>query len=248
MSRTWRCARGASPIAKACRSRETASSSSRACSRSSASSWRGPARRASRAALERAVRWGTADKPLYRAHLALARLAAVADEVDLPLTEVLRAEQDAMPLGRFLTVEEIAGMMTPAPWLQLYLLKDRSLSWDMLDRAWASGVRVLEFSVDTAVAGRRTRDLRHGLTIPPSLGAKALAGIAARPRYWTSMLQAPALEFANLRSSEGQSIREINSQFETALTWADLSDLRGRWPGQLVVKGDRKSTRLNSSH
>ena len=28
------------------------------------------------AALERAVRWGTRDKPLYKAHLALVRLAA----------------------------------------------------------------------------------------------------------------------------------------------------------------------------
>ena len=37
-------------------------------------------------ALERATRWGTHDKPLYRAHLALARLAAGAVVPDLQLT------------------------------------------------------------------------------------------------------------------------------------------------------------------
>lgn len=134
-------------------------------------------------------------------------------------------------------VEAIAASMDAAPWLQLYLLRDRALSWDLLDRAWASGVRVLEFSVDTAVSGRRTRDLRHGLTIPPSLGLREIASIATRPRYWLGMLSSPAMEFANLRNAEGSSIREIGALFETALTWADLEVLRGRWPGQLLVKG-----------
>ncbi len=134
-------------------------------------------------------------------------------------------------------VEDVAAVMSVKPWLQLYLLRDRTLTWDLLDRAWDSGVRVLEFSVDTAVSGKRTRDLRHGLTIPPSLGVREIAEIATRPRYWTNMLASPAMEFANLRNSEGASIREITSQFESALTWADLETLRGRWKGHILVKG-----------
>lgn len=139
-------------------------------------------------------------------------------------------------------VEAVAQTMNPPPWLQLYLLRDRALSWALLDRAWDSGVRVLELSVDTAVSGRRSRDLAHGFTIPPHLGLRDLAAIAARPRYWTNMLAAPALEFANLHTSEGQSIGEITSQFESDLTWSDLDELRQRWRGTLLIKGP-----LNSS-
>lgn len=140
------------------------------------------------------------------------------------------------------SIEDVARGMDVPPWLQLYLLRDRARSWELLDRAWASGVRVLEFSVDTAVSGRRTRDLRHGLTIPPSLGLRAIADIATRPRYWLQMLSSPALEFANLRNAEGGSIREIGALFETALTWSDVEDLRSRWRGQLLLKGPLSPT------
>jgi tetratricopeptide (TPR) repeat protein len=48
-------------------------------------------------ALERAVRWGTADKPLYRAHLALVRLAA-GDR--LPTLQRTIDELSAVPCGQ----------------------------------------------------------------------------------------------------------------------------------------------------
>ena len=137
------------------------------------------------------------------------------------------------------SIEEVARHTSAKPWLQLYLLKERSLSWDLLDRAQQRGITVLEFSTDTAVSGRRTRDIRHGLTIPPSIGVADLADIGRRPRYWTSMVRAPALEFANVRagSGSGQSIRDIGSQFDAALTWKDLAEVRERWSGTLLIKG-----------
>ncbi len=54
------------------------------------------------AALERAVRWGTRDKPLYRAHLALVRLAAGQRVDDLQATiEDLAAAPCGQGYGRF---------------------------------------------------------------------------------------------------------------------------------------------------
>lgn len=50
-------------------------------------------------ALERAVRWGTRDKPLYRAQLALAQLAAGDVPSQLELTE-LRDALEVVPCGR----------------------------------------------------------------------------------------------------------------------------------------------------
>jgi L-lactate dehydrogenase (cytochrome) len=135
-------------------------------------------------------------------------------------------------------VEKVASVLAPPPWLQLYLLKDRELSWALLQRAWDSGVRVLEFSTDTAVSGRRNRDIGHGLTIPPRVGLVEVADIARRPRYWTGMLGSPGLEFANIRGREsGQSIREITAQFDSGLTWQSLGEVRERWPGKILLKG-----------
>jgi hypothetical protein len=52
--------------------------------------------------LERAVRWGTHDRPLYRAHLALVRLAAGERVADLQTTiDALAAAPAAQGYGRF---------------------------------------------------------------------------------------------------------------------------------------------------
>jgi tetratricopeptide (TPR) repeat protein len=54
------------------------------------------------AALERAVRWGTRDKPLYRAHLALVRIAAGEPVGDLqPIIDDLAAAPCGQGYGRF---------------------------------------------------------------------------------------------------------------------------------------------------
>jgi tetratricopeptide (TPR) repeat protein len=54
------------------------------------------------AALERATRWGTQDKPLYRAHLALARLATGERIADLqPTIDALAAAPTAQGYGQF---------------------------------------------------------------------------------------------------------------------------------------------------
>jgi tetratricopeptide (TPR) repeat protein len=54
------------------------------------------------AALERAARWGTQDKPLYRAHLALARLATGERVTDLqPTIDALAAAPTARGYGQF---------------------------------------------------------------------------------------------------------------------------------------------------
>ncbi len=137
------------------------------------------------------------------------------------------------------TLEDVAAVAQADTWLQIYLLRERRYTWNMLDRAAASGIDVIEFSVDTAVSGRRVRDLRNGLTIPPSISASTLIDIGMHPRYWTSMMRAPVLAFANLADLDvpGNTISDITAQFDDALTWSDLEAVRARWPGRLVVKG-----------
>ena len=141
------------------------------------------------------------------------------------------------------SVEDVAAAMTQVSassqlWMQLYLFRDREQSWRLLERAWKNGVRVLEFSVDTAVAGFRVRDQRNGFTIPPSLSPATVLDMGMHPRYWVSMVQAPALTFANFTSDDGEStIAGITSQFDSALSWQDIRAVRERWGGSLAIKG-----------
>jgi L-lactate dehydrogenase (cytochrome) len=99
---------------------------------------------------------------------------------------------------------------------------------------------VLEVSVDTAVSGRRLRDVRNGFTIPPTLTFRTIADIAAHPRYWTGVITSPPLRFASLltRPTDGPpTIADITSLFDPDVSWDCLADIRQRWPGRLLIKG-----------
>jgi L-lactate dehydrogenase (cytochrome) len=137
------------------------------------------------------------------------------------------------------SIEDVVAAGDGPVWLQLYLLRDRALSWRLLERAAAIGVQTLELSIDTAVSGRRTRDLANGLTIPPALRWGTVLDIGAHPNYWTAMLRAPAFGFANLSTGDdtGATVADIGALFESALTWDDVVEVRSRWAGHLILKG-----------
>ncbi|MDQ2811416.1 MAG: alpha-hydroxy-acid oxidizing protein [Actinomycetota bacterium] len=135
------------------------------------------------------------------------------------------------------TIEDVARAAQPDLWFQLYILKDRGLTKELVDRADAAGYRVLVITVDTTVTGNRTRDARNGLIIPPELTVRTLASIAARPGYWTRMLRNEAIDFANFAGSDAMTIQETGMKFSPAISWDDIAELRARWPGKLVIKG-----------
>ena len=135
------------------------------------------------------------------------------------------------------TIEAVAESSQPDLWFQLYLLRDSGLNKELVDRAAAAKYRVLVVTVDCFVTGHRTRDRRNGLVIPPELTARTLLSIAAKPGYWTRMLRSPAIDFANLAGHDAVTIEGTGALFNPAITWDDISELRARWPGRLVIKG-----------
>jgi L-lactate dehydrogenase (cytochrome) len=126
-------------------------------------------------------------------------------------------------------------------WFQLYIWRDRQLTRRLIDRAQASGYRVLEIAVDTAVSGLRLRDARNGFTIPPQLTLSSVLDIGTKPGYWTGMLRSPTMEFANVSSADaldgGYTIENITKQFDPSVGWSDLEEIRAQWNGKLVLKG-----------
>lgn len=122
-------------------------------------------------------------------------------------------------------------------WFQLYVWRDRARSEEMLSRVRAAGVDVLVVTVDVPVAGRRLRDHRNGLTMPPSLTARTLLQMARYPSWWFNVLTTEPLTFASF-DQRAQSLTEIiNGTFDPSVTAADLDWLRQQWPGRIFVKG-----------
>ena len=66
-----------------------------------------------------------------------------------------------------LSLEEVAATAPEAPrWFQVYVLRDRELTAELVQRAAATSYRALVLTGDTPVLGRKERDARSGFVLP----------------------------------------------------------------------------------
>jgi len=134
-------------------------------------------------------------------------------------------------------------------WFQLYVMRDREISYGLVERAAAAGFDTLMFTVDTPVAGARLRDKRNGFSIPPQLTVGTIINAIPRPWWWWDFLTTPPLEFASLSSTGGTVGELLDSAMDPSINFDDLKIIRTMWPGKLVVKGVQTvedSTRLTT--
>jgi L-lactate dehydrogenase (cytochrome) len=122
-------------------------------------------------------------------------------------------------------------------WFQLYVMRDREVSYELTRRAAAAGFDTLFFTVDAPVGGARLRDKRNGFSIPPQLTARTVANAIPRPWWWWDFLTTPRLEFASLTATGGTVGELLDAAMDPTISFADLDVIRALWPGKLVVKG-----------
>jgi L-lactate dehydrogenase (cytochrome) len=136
------------------------------------------------------------------------------------------------------SIEDVAAAAPSADkWFQLYIWTDRDAGKDLVERASKAGYTTLVLTVDVPVAGARLRDVRNGMTIPPSLTPRTLIDMAMHPSWWFNLLTTKPLSFASLSEWPGTVAELINHMFDPTVTFDDLAWLRETWSGSLVVKG-----------
>ena len=132
------------------------------------------------------------------------------------------------------------------PWFQLYVMRDRSYTEDLMARARAVGAPVLVLTIDLAVVGARHRDTRNALVGDASRAARARRGIdlISHPRWVRDVgLGGRPLTFGNLEKAvpgagTPESFRAwVDEQFDPSVTWEDIAWVREHWDRRLVVKG-----------
>ncbi|HEX3678488.1 MAG TPA: alpha-hydroxy acid oxidase [Galbitalea sp.] len=122
-------------------------------------------------------------------------------------------------------------------WFQLYVMREREISYDLTRRAAAAGFDTLFFTVDTPVAGARLRDKRNGFSIPPQLTLETILNAIPRPWWWWDFLTTPKLEFASLQSTGGTVGELLNAAMDPSISFDDLKVVRELFPGKIVIKG-----------
>ena len=122
-------------------------------------------------------------------------------------------------------------------WFQLYMWKDRERSMALVDRAAAAGFDTLLVTVDVPVAGARLRDVRNGMTIPPTLTPRTVLNALPRPAWWINFLTTEPLAFASLDTWSGTVADLLDTMFDSTVSFEDLAWIKEQWDGKLVVKG-----------
>ena len=140
------------------------------------------------------------------------------------------------------SIEEVRGVSAGRLWFQVYVWRDRGLVKEMIARAEAAQYEALVLTVDTAVLGRRERDVRRGFSLPPKVGLGTLLDGAIHPGWTWAFVRSEPIRFANVAGqdvgdgSSAVSLADyINTQFDPGLAWGDVDWLRSVWDGPLVV-------------
>ena len=95
-------------------------------------------------------------------------------------------------------------------------------------------------TVDTAVLGRRERDVRAGFTMPPQLGPRTLIDGALHPAWTWAFARSDPITFANVPVGDGDAVSLsgfVAEQFDPSLSWSDIEWFRANWDGHIVIKG-----------
>ena len=129
-------------------------------------------------------------------------------------------------------------------WFQIYTWRDRSIVENLVKRAAEAGFEAVCLTVDTAVLGRRERDVRRGFTLPPEVGPGTILDGIKNPGWTWDFLRADPIRFANVEgitSLDGSTAVDLaehmKSQFDPGLSWSDVDWLRSIWEGPILIKG-----------
>jgi L-lactate dehydrogenase (cytochrome) len=141
------------------------------------------------------------------------------------------------------SIEQVRAAVDTPFWFQVYVMRDRGFTRELIQRAHAAGCSALMLTADLTIQGQRHREIKNGMSVPPKITLRNLFDIASKPRWAWNVMRAPSRSFGNLDGRIGGAdslttlAQWIASQFDPTLTWKDLEWIRDLWPGKLIVKG-----------
>jgi (S)-mandelate dehydrogenase len=177
---------------------------------------------------------GVAGMCWYQGELELAKAAAKAG---VPFT---------LATGSNTSMEKVAELAGGKLWFQLYMWREKELSYELVRRAARAGFETLIWTVDIPHKPNREHDQRNGFSMPYKLNARSVIDALRHPEWLATVL-------GRYMATTGMP-RHVNfpEQYQHKFTgrasvakalqadklgWEDVDRLREIWPGKLIIKG-----------
>lgn len=141
------------------------------------------------------------------------------------------------------SIEEVAEATNHPFWFQLYTMRDKDFTSNLISRAKAAGCSALVITLDLQILGQRHKDLKNGLSAPPKPTPKTLLNLATKWGWGLEMLQAKRRDFGNI-IGHAKGVKDTSSlhtwtaeQFDPSLDWDKVKRLMDEWGGKVILKG-----------
>ncbi len=118
-------------------------------------------------------------------------------------------------------IEELARVATQSLWFQLYMIRDRGLTREIVERAEAAGCKAICITVDTPVTGARNREQRAGRRRRQGSGAPR-----ALPPHLTGYKRPESVEGAI-----------FSTTLDPTITWKEINWVRSFARVPVLIKG-----------
>lgn len=196
------------------------------------------------------------DSPLILAPTGLAGLLSRRGE----LSAARAAEKFKVPycLSTMATcsIEEVTRETSQPKWFQLYVLRDRGLTREFIERARNAHCTALVLTVDTKVQGPRERDMRNGFTVPPRFSPATILDFARHFSWLLDVGLGPRIAFKNFEGTRAAATDAVTitqfiaGQYDLSVSWKDVEWFKSVWGGPVLLKGvlSVEDARLAQAH
>lgn len=177
---------------------------------------------------------GVAGMCWYQGELELARAAAKAG---VPFT---------LATGSNTSMEKVAEQAGGKLWFQLYMWREKELSYELVRRAARAGFDTLIWTVDIPHKPNREHDARNGFSMPYKLNARSAVDALLHPEWVATVLARYMLtsgmprhvnfpeKYQHKFTGKATVAKALQAD---KLGWDDVDRLREIWPGKLIIKG-----------
>lgn len=177
---------------------------------------------------------GVAGMCWYQGELELARAAAKAG---VPFT---------LATGSNTSMEKVAEQAGGTLWFQLYMWREKELSYELVRRAARAGFETLIWTVDIPHKPNREHDARNGFSMPYKLNARSAIDAMLHPEWVATVLARYMMttgmprhvnfpeKYQHKFTGKATVAKPLQAD---KLGWDDVDRLREIWPGKLIIKG-----------
>lgn len=164
-------------------------------------------------------------------------LAKAAAKAKIPFT---------LATGAMTSMEKIAKEANFRLWFQLYVWKQRELSYGLIERAKNNGFEALIVTTDTIVPPNREYNAKNGFLLPFHPTWRFTWDIMKHPAWFSSVLLKYFTTIGmprnenypeGMRRTIGSDVTTREVMRQDSLNWDDIKIFRDKWPGILMLKG-----------